>query len=81
MRALVSTEILSIIKLDKRKITINYSSFLGEKADAGDMKELTTAGEGGGQSWVFYFGVTFGLVTVVGCGACIFGLFCVAKSS
>ena len=55
--------------------------FFLEERDAGEMKELTTAGEGGGQSWIYYFGLSFGLVTVVGCGACILGLFCVAKSS
>ena len=54
--------------------------FLEEKG-SGEMKELSIAGEGGGQSWVYYFGLTFGLVTVVGCGGCILALFCVARSS
>ena len=49
-------------------------------ANDGQMEELGVAEGGGGTSWVFYLGVVFGLVVIVGCSSCILGLFCVAKS-
>ena len=55
--------------------------FLVAKDSDDKMKELSTVAEGSGHSWIYYFGLTFGLVTVVGCGGCILALFCVARTS
>ena len=33
-----------------------------------EMKELSVVGEGAGHSWLYYFGLVFGLLTVVSCG-------------
>ena len=58
----------------------HFVLFLVEK-NSGEMKELSVVGEGGGHSWIYYFGLVFGLLTVVGCGGCILALFCVARTS
>ena len=46
-----------------------------------EMKQLSTVAEGSGHSWIFYAGLSFGLVTVVGCSACIIALYCVARTT
>ena len=58
-----------------------YILFFLVAKDSDKMKELSTVAEGSGHSWIYYFGLTFGLVTVVGCGGCILALFCVARTS
>ena len=55
--------------------------FLVAKDSDDKMKELSTVAEASGHSWIFYAGLTFGLLTVVGCSGCILALFCVARTS
>ena len=55
--------------------------FLVAKDSDDKMKELSTVAEASGHSWIYYFGLTFGLLTVVGCSGCILALFCVARTS
>ena len=55
--------------------------FLVAKDSDDKMKQLSTVAEASGHSWIFYAGLTFGLVTVVGCSGCIIALYCVARTT
>ena len=50
-----------------------------EPAEDGKMEKLGLQAGASGASWVFYMGVTFGLIVIISCSGCILALFCVAK--
>ena len=50
-----------------------------ELAENGKMEKLGMQESAGGAGWVFYMGVTFGLIVIISCSGCILALFCVAK--